>query len=357
MKTDLFYTTLQAAAAGVPVKKELEGGIEPKQEGYTQGIFLPILHNAPTNELAAMSNAPITKRDKVTNESVVDAGSVRLFIEEYAELLAPRCSVFKLLDMFCIELAKVNNFRSPKGAQNNTVTISLDRYMELCGLDPTKKPLKDKTRRRLHEDLSYLYRFSIEWQAPKGGKYADFKKQRICSRAELCKGVISFTFAESLATNLNSSFIGQYPTAIFRLDDRNKNAYPLARKIAMHACNDSNRIKGTAYTLSVETLLSVCPDIPSYKEVGEKDRAFTRKIREPLEKALDSLAEFTAWEYCNPKGAPLTEEQLEARDWETYSRLLVRFLFNEEPDNKARLARKAESTGKRKARAKKKPAQ
>lgn len=354
MKKDLL-TSLQDKPAGIAPTKELAGGIQPTQESYTQQ-YLPILHNAPTNELAAMSNAPITQRDDITKESIVDSGAVRLFIEEYAELLAPRCSVFKLFDMFCIELAKANDYRSPKGAQNKTVNISLDRYMELCGLDPANKPAKDKARRRVHEDINFLYRFSLEWKDQKGGKYADFRKQRICSSAQLHKGVISFTFADALADTLNSSFIGQYPVAIFRLDDRNKNTYPLARKIAMHACNDRNREKGTAHILSVKTLLEACPDIPSYEKVGEKSRAFTQKIREPLEKALDALEEFTAWEYCNSKGAPLTEEQLEAKDWNTYSGLLVKFTFREELDHSARLARKEARISKRSTRAKKKPA-
>ena len=354
MKKDIL-TTLQDKPAGITPKKELEGGIQPTQEQYKQ-LYLPILHNAPTNELAALSNAPIIQRDDITKESVVEAGALRLFIDKYTEVLAPRGSVFKLFDMLCIELAKVNDYRSPNGAKNRTVTMTLARYMELCGLDPTKKPLKDKTRRRVHEDLHTLYNFSLEWKDPRGGKYADFKKQRICGRAHLEKGVITFTFEEEFANALNASFIGQYPVAIFRLDDRNKNAYPLARKIAMHASNDNNIQKGTAHILSVETLLAVCPDIPSYKEVVEKDRAFSRRIRDTLEKALDALEEFTAWEYCNSKGAPLTEEQLQAKDWNTYRKLLVKFTFREEPDHTARLARKAERISKRKPRAKNQPA-
>lgn len=308
--------------------------------------YLSILHNAPTNELAALSNAPITQRDSFTRESVIESGSVRLFIEDYSELLAPRNSIFKLLDMCLIELARTNDYRSKKGAENKTVTISLDRYMELCGLDATNKPQKDKARRRVHEDLNYLYRFSLEWHAQGGGKYADFRKERICTIAELKKGIITFAFTDNLANSLNSAYIGQYPTAIFRLDDRNKNTYPLARKIAMHASNDYNRAKGTAYILSVESLLSVCPDIPSYKEIEAKSRAFTQKIREPLEKALDALQEFATWEYCNSKGAPLTEEQLAARDWHTFSKFLVRFKLIGEPDNTERLQRKAERQAK-----------
>lgn len=336
--------------------KEAAEGVQPTSEGFTQ-LFLPILHNAPTNELAALSNTPITKRDAITQESVVESGAIKLFIDKYAELLAPRCSAFKLFDMLCIALAKANDFRSPKGAQNKTVEVTLDEYMDLCGLDPDNKPAKDKARRRVHEDLDTLYRFSLEWKDPKGGKYADFRKQRICTSAQLHKGVISFTFADALADTLNASFIGQYPVAIFRLDDRNKNTYPLARKIAMHACNDSNRQKGTAYRLSVETLLAVCPDIPNYSREAVRDIGFTRKIREPLEKALDALEDFTAWEYCNSNGEPLTDEQLEARDWNTYRRLLVKFTFREEVDHTARLERKAARLTKRKPRAKKVAAQ
>lgn len=311
--------------------------------------YLPILHNAPTNELAALSNAPITQRDSFTRESVIESGSVRLFIEDYSELLAPRNSIFKLLDMCLIELARTNDYRSKKGAENKTVTISLDRYMELCGLDATNKPQKDKARRRVHEDLNYLYRFSLEWHAQGGGKYADFRKERICTIAELKKGIITFAFTDNLANSLNSAYIGQYPTAIFRLDERNKNAYPLGRKLVMHASNDYNRAKGTADILSVKSLLAVCPDIPKYEKVIEEGRQVSQRIIEPLEKTLDMLMignVLTRWEYCNSKGAPLTDEQLAARDWHTFSKLFVRFKLKDEPDNTERLLRKAEKQAK-----------
>lgn len=325
-------------------------GKEPEQ------LYLPILNNAATNKLAEMSNAPITQRDSITQESMVESGACKLFIEKYTELLAPRCSVFKLFDMCCIALGKINDYRSKQGAINKDVQITLEEYMSLCGLDHKSKTARDKARRRLHEDLDSLYRFSLEWKDPKGGKYADFHKERICQAARFEQGKIKFVFTDKLANALNSSFIGQYPTAIFKLDDRNRNTYPLARKIAMHACNDHNKEIGTAYILSVETLLASCPDIPSYETVGTKSRAWSQKIREPLEKALDALQEFASWEYCNSKGTPLTDEQLSSTSWTTYSKLLVRFTFKEEPDQKERLQRKAERTGK-KPRARKKPAQ
>ena len=323
---------------------------EPEQ------LYLPILHNAPTNKLASMSNAPITQRDSITQESMVESGACKLFIEKYTELLAPRCSVFKLFDMCCIELARINDYRSKQGAINKDVQIPLEEYMRLCGLDYKSKTARDKARRRVHEDLNSLYRFSLEWKDPKGGKYADFHKERICQAARYEQGNIRFIFTDNLANALNSSFIGQYPTSIFKLDDRSRNTYPLARKIAMHACNDYNREKGTAYILSVETLLASCPDIPSYEKVGEKSRAFTQKIREPLEKALDALSDFASWEYCNSKGSPLTDAQLASNSWSTYKELLVRFTFKEEPDQKDRLKRKAERA-RQKPRARKKPAQ
>ena len=319
--------------------------------------YLPILNAPAINQLAALSNAPITKTDPITLESVVESRSARLFISNYGQLFAPRGSVFKLFDMLCIELTRANTYRGKKGAEYTTVIISVDKYMELCGIKPTK-PNKDKARLRIKEDMQTLYEMSIEATDPAGGKDADFSKIRLCTDIHRRTGEFIFTFHDKLANLLVSSYIGQYPTAIFRLDDRNKNAYPLARKLAMHASNLKNIEKGTADILSVETLLAECPDIPKYERVIEEGRQVSQRIIEPLEKTLDVIVGevLTHWEYCNSKGAPLTEEQLAARDWHTFSRLYVRFKMKDEPDYTERLQRKAERQAKAsKTRRKRKP--
>lgn len=311
-------------------QKPLKSAVESTIGGERQ-LFLPILNSPMTQNLSRIIDKPLAI-DPVTREGKVEEGSLTVFISGCQELFSPRSSVIKLLDMFRLELTKQNTYRAD-GAANPDVTLSLDRYMELCGLDSSKKALKDKTRRRVHEDLNLLYNLSMEWKDPQGGKWGDFKKARICTVAQLEKGVMRFSFEPKLADMLNRSFIGFFNLAIFRLDDRNKNAYALARKLQEHASMKRNIERGTDSLLSVSAMLSFCPGIPSYQKVAETDRAFNRRIREPLENTLDYIQQegILSWEYCNAKSAPLTEEQIASSDWKTYSGFYIRFTFKDAP--------------------------
>lgn len=98
-------------------------------------------------------------------------------------------------------------------------------------------------------------------------------------------------------------------------------------------------------------MLEVCPDIPTYEQVLATDRALDRRIKVPFETALNSLSSFISWEYCNSKGIPLTEEQLQATDYGTFEKLFVKFDVLGAPDQTARLEARAEEA---KARADKK---
>lgn len=334
-----------------PLKNEVDN---TPQEEYKQ-LYFPI-YNAPmTNLLPRMIDREVTL-NAITKEGIVQEGALTLFIQDCQELLSPRPSTFILFDMFTKLLTSANDHRSTKGAQHIEITLSISEYMELCGLDASKKSLKDKTRRRVHEDLNYLYNFSLEWQDPNGGKWADFKKKRICTAAYLQNGIMHFAFTQELADSLTSSYISQFPLAIFRLDNRNKNAYALARKMIIHANIERNIERGTNTLLSVPIVLQNCPSIPSYEDVATSDRSFNRRIREALEKALDCIAEadILTWEYSNSKGAPLTEEQLNAADWKTYSGFYIKYTLKDAPSHAERLQLKAarrakKATSKRKS--------
>ena len=103
--------------------------------------------------------------------------------------------------------------------------------------------------------------------------------------------------------------------------------------------------------MSVKSLLDVCPDIPTYEQVLATGRQLDQRIRAPFETTLNSLSSFISWEYCNSKGVPLTEEQLQTTDYSTFIKLYIKFDVLGAPDQTARLEARAEEA---KARADKK---
>lgn len=288
--------------------------------------YTALLNGTATNQLSTLNTRnKMPQIDKITGSATMEQGTLKVFIENYNELTGGlRVSTHKLLDICTILLTRTNTYRAKATTTNNTVMISLDEYMKLCNV-PQTKASKDKMRRKLKEDLDTLYHISMEWSEKSGKTQQDFAKMRICSRVAIERGNIILTFSQEMASYLNNAYIMQYPLSLLQVDERNANIYPLGRKILTHYSNSNNQKIGTSNIIGVKTLLAVCPDIPTYDEVMEKGRQVEQRIKAPFEKALNGLSNILSWEYSNAKGAPLTQEQLDDKDFMAFTRLYIKF--------------------------------
>ena len=174
------------------------GAAEPKP-------FTAMLNGTATNQLtniSTRSNPPIV--DAITGNATIEQGTLKVFIDSYSELTSGlRTSTHKLLDACTIALTQQNNYRGKDDKLNPLVTIPLERFMELCGI-PLTKPSKDKTRRKVKEDLETLYHISMEWTETSGRKTKDFDKMRVCDKIALIRGNIIFSFSMDMAKYLTN---------------------------------------------------------------------------------------------------------------------------------------------------------
>ena len=143
-----------------------------------------------------------------------------------------------------------------------------------------------------------------------------------------------------MANYLNQAYIMQYPLDLLSISERNPNAYPIARKLALHHSIDNNHKKGTSNIISVAKLLESAPEIPSIEVVRAGNQSWSDRIKDRLEKALDTISDIIPWEYSNSKGVPLTEKQLATADYETFSKLYIKFDILGAPDPTERLEEK-----------------
>lgn len=269
-----------------------------------------------------------------------------MFIDSYNELTGGlRTSTHKLLDACTIALTQQNNYRGADNKINPFVTISLECFMELCDI-PLTKPSKDKTRRKVKEDLDTLYHISIEWTETSGKKTKDFAKIRVCDKVAFVRGNIVFSFSLDMAKYLTNAYIMQYPMALLKVDERNPNSYHIGKKLLLHNSIKNNKHKGTANILGVNILLKVCPNIPTYKQVLATGRQLDQRIKLPFETALNSLSSLIRLEYCNSKGDTLTDEQLKATDYDTFIKLYIKFEVLDAPDQTKILKSRTETTKK-----------
>lgn len=308
--------------------------------------FFPMLNGTATNQLTNISTrATPPKIDIITGNATLEQGSIKVLIKNYNALTGGlKVSTSKLLDACTMALTQNNNYRGNDSHINNTVSIPLERYMELCGIQNTKSN-KDWIRKKVKEDLDTLFNVSIEWTENSNKKRKDFSEMRICTQVGIVKGNITFSFSPELAKYLVNAYVMQFPVELLKIDERNPSSYHIGRKLLLHHSIDNNKLKGTANLISVKCLLEVCPDIPTYEEVMNGGRQLEQRIKSPFEKALNALP-FINWEYANSKGAPLTDEQLAATDYNTFEELYIKFEVIGEPDQTARLERKVQAAAK-----------
>ena len=310
--------------------------------------FAPMLNGTATNALATIGRnvEPTRINPLADNEATIENGDFKVFIEKYSNKKSLKVGVVKLLDLLAVELTKLNHYRAkdPNTLQT-TVTFSLDDYMTYLGIENIDNPNTRKdARKRLKEALDTLYSISLEWEEKSGDKVKNYAKMRICEAQGIKRGIASFTFTTSMAHYLNQSYIMQYPLDLLAIGERNPNAYPVARKLALHHSIDNNRKKGTANIISVAKLLESAPEIPSIEVVRAGNQSWSDRIKDRLEKALDTVKDTISWEYSNSKGVPLTDKQLELSDYETFIKLYIKFDIKGAPDPTKRLEEKKKKT-------------
>lgn len=303
---------------------KLDKIVHDAQQKALSESYIAMLNGTATNQLTNINtNATAPTIDIITGNATIEQGTLKVFIDKYSELKGVRTSTLKLLDACTMYLTKQNTYRGNNEKINTNITIPLEQYMTLCGI-PLTKSSKDKTRRKVKEDLETLFHMSLEWTESSGKKIKDFAKMRMCDKIAIVRGNINFNFSKDMARYLTDAYIMQYPMELLKVDERNSNLYPLGRKLLLHYSINNNRKKGTSNIISVKALLEVCPDIPTYENVMSEGRQLDQRIKNPLQKALDAL-KFINWEYSNSKGIPLTEEQLLSIDYKTFEKLYIKF--------------------------------
>ena len=281
-----------------------------------------------------------------TGMAILRNGPLTIKFADYDKFTSElKVSTRKLLDACVLRLTALNNVDKGKRGFFTEVMIPLKTYMEMCGIPYTEASRK-KAMSAINKDLKSLALTTLDCEPVGRGR----GKKRI-GFANICDAGfiddfdnIVFRFAPTFAEHLLKSYMMQYPLALFKVSERNPSTFNIGRKLALHNSMDSNITRGTNQIISVNSLLEACPDIPSAEQVAATDRHYQTRIIDPFEKALDELVKekIIKWEYCNPKGAPLTSEQFTTiNDYGTFSNLYIKFDMLDAPDQHARIERNA----------------
>ena len=308
--------------------------------------YVLMLHSTTTALFSQISTHAIPPTlNHLSGEAHVKIGPVDLVLNDYEELKAsleesPEITVqtLKLFDVLVLMLSQQNKYRCDSTRINCTVSISLSDYLQICG-KPLTKSSKDEARKTLSKELELLCHISLSGSEQYGKQNKFVPSTKLLEQAHIVTGKIIATFSEQMANYLIHAYVTQYPIALLATDNRAPAAYFIGKKLAYHYGLRQNRTRGSYNCLSVSALLKVIPTIPSFEKLEHRDPGhWTRRIRTPLEKALDALKKLgvlSTWEYCLTKKAEISDLSRYFQDYHTFSRLYIHFELKDYPVVKA----------------------
>lgn len=325
-----------------------------KREKSEQPITVP--HGKLTDSLAKMGGAS-ADRD-LLGTAHYSTGDMQAVVERFDELRRGlTINAHKLLTVATGEFAKVNNYDKDLQKEHPLrlgVHFSFTDYAEGRGIDLTNKGQVKELRKSVSKDLTLLRRTAfLRWEEKVQGRPYNFDEMGLFGRTYLKDDIIYMEFTQSFGAYLSLLPLTQYPKALLLVDGRNPNAYNMGLKMCEHFNLDNNRYKGTHNTLRVSTLLRETT-LPSYDKIMEQRTSWESKIKEPFEKALDSLYEvgvIASWNYAKTGGIELTDEEAynitNFHEWQDY---LIKFELKNPKDQTERLEHKAQERKRTEAR-------
>lgn len=273
--------------------------------------YLPSLQNKFLNDLADYNTN--TKRDtstrinKKTQEIITTQGDLSLAVSVERPDIKWAVSTSMLWDYI---LAIFTQRGKPK-----QFTFLLNDYMEARGLKDPKS-----ARDQIKIDLDVISAHRVSYDDHKGYRFGFVN---LVSHATYDLGVIDIEYDSKFLNALTKLSFIYFPELLWKINiNRNPHSYYLLRTLTLH--KRRNQFHKNANTISVQTLLEECPEMPSYDDVKKTDRAFDKRIISPFERDLDALDEVLSWEYCHANGKPLTDEELDHMRYDLFKELLIR---------------------------------
>lgn len=267
----------------------------------------------------------------------IEGDGIRLQVENFSDIgKAFGITTHKLLCAGLVWFTKKNNIGDDRDNIQTEITIPLKEYALLCGhVGIVAKDESDQSRaneslkrvrKQISKDLKLLLQSSLQWEESTRGKNGDYDCP-ILTAGRIKNGYIYMTFSQTFAKYLKHRRITEYPEKLFSVDNRKANAYRIGQACAFHFYNTNNRKDGNYNKLKISTLLKYT-NLPTIKAVRKADcGSWKKKIKEPLEKALNELLAkgiISEWE-CKPKTNSLLSDENHKMTYEEWADSLIHF--------------------------------
>lgn len=283
-------------------------------------LFRVMRQSSAMNKLATLKTTKLPSAPE-DDTVCIEKDNLRILFENFSTLGGGlKTTTHRLADALMIKFTE-------SGSKERTVMLSVEEYMRLCDLKNSTE-----VKKQIGSDLKTLLNMHLDFQKS-SNREQSMQDIRLCSETKIRNNFIFFTFSEEFFSIMKTMPVMPYPEKLFRINlKRNPNSYYFLKKLSEH--KKMNYFKKNADTISVKTLLGSTPELPTYDEVMETDRALTRRIIEPFERDMNELADVLNWEYCHTNGTPLTDADLANFNYHVFSGLLVRIRWQDYPELK-----------------------
>jgi hypothetical protein len=208
---------------------------------------------------------------------------IALDTDVYAGTVSTR--VQKLLDISLIKLTAQTKWGADATDINPVVQISMEKYMNDCGLSGSKQTKYDLGQ-QVKKDLLKITALRIHDE-----RATDEMWQKLYTSASYENQCITFEFSPYYLRRLSEKpYFIHIPEQLLKLNSKHRNAYCIGRVLSTHYFNPSYRRAKKHNVISIKELLSSAYCIPDVEEVGESNRAYSVRIIKVLNHALDVLA-------------------------------------------------------------------
>ena len=239
------------------------------------------------------------------------------------------------------EFTKRNHQNATGDKINSRIFLDVEDFAIANGVDITSTDAMKNFRRKVKNSLNILLTSNITWTEKIKGKEKSYSGMNYIGKYDLDGNALRIEFTISMAEYLASLPLIKYPRSLYKLDDRDFNAFAIGEAMCIHYSQDNNVIRQTEGKLRVETLLK-CTSFPTYDELKAQKRSWEERVKEPFENALDHLTMsgfLKEWKYCYEGGIEITDEEIKAgiiNSYEKFISLIVKFELNDYEDSKIR---------------------
>jgi len=320
----------------------------------SDSLYKRTLQGKPIHGLIASSTTPQNMQiDAITRAGTINSEGVIITVAEEA-LLDVSAQTFKVLIMFLTkateQLPRENQITPEAILKGRTVKISLDEYMNKCGIKDKKS-----AREQLNTAIRTLYGISLEWDETEynrpEGKSRKVKEtvhhatrivDHIATREggnPVKRGEAEVQLTYSMAEYLSGAYIMPYPSALFAI---NTNNHPYSIPFCWKLCSlyNMNWGKPTQGRTTVETLLRAAKGIPRYETIAHRGNIYDKIIR-PFDRDMKELVErgiLSGYYYYDDMGARV--DNIAALSYLSFSGLNIWYELKGYPSQAPRLEAK-----------------